>query len=282
MSERRSSLTVALTVKCEHCSAPVPVNGPAQHVHCRNCQRDSTLEHLHENLALASEGARRWGSPYEIRGASEAKPKCRSCGEVVPIPEQAMATDLPATIPCPKCGTGLPSYPAPAWLRALLPGVRQVFGGDPELAREAGVALELPTEGEPNPIAMACPQCAGSLLITAADARVLECRYCTTSVFLPDDLWRRLHPAKTMCDWTLTYVGPKLQTLADIAEAKREAEAREREAERDRVDANRRRDEAAQAEAERVAAAKASRTENLVILGITLVAAALALVGALL
>jgi hypothetical protein len=49
------SLTVAMTLKCEHCSAPIPINGPAQQAHCRSCQRDSPMRRLAKELELASE-----------------------------------------------------------------------------------------------------------------------------------------------------------------------------------------------------------------------------------
>jgi hypothetical protein len=67
------------------------------------------------------------------------------------------------------------------------------------------------------------------LMITAADERVIECRYCTTSVFLPDELWRRLHPAKTMLAWTVTHTGDPLLTAEALAEQQRERERAERE-----------------------------------------------------
>lgn len=273
-SETVRCVTVTLTVKCEHCSAPVPVNGPTERVHCRSCQRDSTLADLHEHLALASKRMRQLDSSYEIRYASEAKPKCRQCDQVVNIAELLAQPDLRTTIPCAQCGAGLPAYPAPAWLRAKLPAIRQVFGGDPELAQDAGLALELEPTPEPKPIAMACPQCAGSLLITAADERVLECRYCSTSVFLPDELWRRLHPAKTMCAWTFTYAGT-LQTTKEIAQQEREREREQIEAERARAKAVRERDDAEAREAEAKAAKLANDRSNRVFAVVAIVAVAI-------
>ncbi|MFV8753236.1 hypothetical protein ACNOYE_22030 [Nannocystaceae bacterium ST9] len=227
MADTVNTLTVTMTVRCEHCSAPVPINGPLRRAHCRNCQREFPIARLHDELALASEGMQRLGSPYVVRWASAAEPQCRKCEKVVPIAE--LDSIGSTTIACPACGTGLPSYAAPEWLRAKLPAIRRVFGGDPELAGE--LALELPST-ELAPIAMACPQCSGGLSITAADDRVVVCRYCTASVFLPDELWRRLHPAKTMLAWTVSYSGERLVTAEALAEAEAEAERAKAEAER--------------------------------------------------
>jgi Zn finger protein HypA/HybF involved in hydrogenase expression len=248
MSETIRSVTVTLSVKCEHCSTPVPINGPTQRIHCRSCQHDSTIDDLHEHLALASTRMRQLGSRYDIRYASEAKPKCRQCDQVVDITEQLGQTELRTMIPCSQCGTGLPTYPAPEWLRAQLPAIRQVFGGDPEPGSEAGLALDVESERAPKPIAMTCPQCAGALMITAADERMIECRYCTTSVFLPDELWRRLHPVKTMSAWTVSYAG-ELQTVQDLAVQEREREREQIEAERARALRVRKQDEAEHAQA---------------------------------
>jgi hypothetical protein len=223
------SLTVTMTLKCEHCSGPIPINGPARTAHCHACQRESPMRRLAKELALASEDMQQLGSPYTVRASNEAEPKCRKCEQVVPIAEWVGQTGASTTIACPGCGTGLPSYPAPAWLRERLPGIVQVFGGDPEVAvAEAGLALDIADEKQAKPIAMACPQCGGGLMITAADERVIECRFCTTSVFLPDELWRRLHPAKTMLAWTVTYTGTPLMTAEDLAEQQRQREAADR------------------------------------------------------
>jgi len=104
----------------------------------------------------------------------------------------------------------------------VLPGALQIFGGEPAIAeREGGLVLEV-DQSAVKAIAMACPQCSGGLLVRHTDDRVITCRYCNTDLFLPDELWRRLHPAKTLCAWTLTYTG-ELETLE--TRAKREQEA---------------------------------------------------------
>jgi hypothetical protein len=66
-------------------------------------------------------------------------------------------------------------------------------------------------------------------MITADDERTTTCRFCSVAVFLPDELWRRLHPVATMRTWTLTYAGRALLDPAEHAaaeEARRVAAAR--------------------------------------------------------
>ncbi len=221
MPDAIRSVTVAMTVQCEHCSAPVPINGPVQQAHCRNCQRDFPIARLHEELALASEGMQLLGSPYKVRWSSSPEPECRKCEQVVPISPLAPRDRSGAPpIVCPACSTNLPSYPAPDWLRAKLPAIVHVFGGDPENTA-TGLALA-PEPASIGPVAMACPQCSGGLSITAADDRLVVCHYCNASVYLPDALWRRLHPAKTMLAWTVSYIGEQLVTAETLAEAEAE------------------------------------------------------------
>ncbi len=210
-------VTVMMAVKCNHCAAPVPLNGPTKVAHCENCYKESPLGRLPEELALAAEGMQRMGSPYTSRTSSTPDPVCGKCGEGVDVTQYLNHVGATTTIPCPKCGTGLPTFPAPAWLRAELPMALQVFGGDPEVAQqEAGLAVSV-DQNQTQPIAMACPSCGGGLTITAESERTTSCQYCQASVFLPDELWKRLHPVKTMERWTLTYTGT-LKTAEDLKE----------------------------------------------------------------
>ena len=97
------------------------------------------------------------------------------------------------------------------------------MSGDPAaLPADSGIEIDIP-QHEAKPIAMACPQCGGGLTITADDDRTIPCRFCEVEVFLPDELWRRLHPVATMSTWTLTWLGPELRTVEQEAEQAREA-----------------------------------------------------------
>jgi hypothetical protein len=175
---------------------------------------------------LASEGAQQLGSPYRVRASAVDEPKCRKCDASVPLGALASKVGGEGVIACPSCGEGLPTFPAPDWLKEALPGVLQIFGAEREAnegGEDAGALLEPPADVKP--IAMACPQCGGGLLITAADERVTDCRYCNTSIYLPDELWKRLHPVKTMAVWTVTFTGSKLETVEEIAQRKKEEAA---------------------------------------------------------
>ncbi len=220
--------TVTMSVTCDHCAQPVPVNGPARRVNCANCLKDTPLSRVPEELALAAQGYQTLGSPYRSRTFDTAEPQCRKCGSTVPVDGYLDREGATGTIDCPQCGTGLPTYPAPAWMKEELPTVRQVFGGDPEVAQaEANLSLSLDQEAI-APVLMACPQCSGSLTITPETPRTMSCSFCGVQVFLPDALWSRMHPAKVMQRWTVSFSG-ELKTREDLEEQEREREQRHHE-----------------------------------------------------
>jgi hypothetical protein len=88
-----------------------------------------------------------------------------------------------------------------------MPTALQVLGGDGDVAKEqAGLELHV-KEDATKPIATACPACGGGLSVGRDAERTIDCRFCHASVFIPDELWKRFHPGKTMLRWTITYTG---------------------------------------------------------------------------
>ena len=228
-------VTLRIHVECERCAAPIPINGPAQRLVCKACLGENALPGLVEALHDASQSMRALGSRYDVTILEEHRPQCVACDASISIDTASSTTGV---VPCARCGAGVPSYPAPAWLRATLPTAAWVFGGDPEvLPPESGVVLSIP-EREAKPIAMACPQCSGGLTITKDNARIVPCRFCGVDVYLPDELWRRLHPVATKRAWTLTWSAPGLLTAEEL-KAREEAVRAADEAARRRAAAQR-------------------------------------------
>jgi hypothetical protein len=198
-------LTVTVSARCEHCASPVPVNGPTRRAHCGRCLRETRLSGLGEALEIARTGYRALGSAYEVSRHEQSGPSCDGCGCEIPLGENKALVGAVSTLSCPQCGEASPTFPAPAWLKGAFPTALQVFGADREIAaEEGGLTLDVSQE-ELQPITMACPACGGGLTVTTSSERTIACEYCRSSAFIPDDLWRRLHPVKVMKRWTLTY-----------------------------------------------------------------------------
>ncbi len=252
-------VAMRMSVTCDHCAAPVPINGPSQLAHCDNCMKDTPLRRIHKELVLAGEGMQQMGSSYSTATFSGADPQCSTCDAAIPLEQHLNHVGATTTIPCPACGTGCPTYPAPSWLRALLPTALQVFGGDSQTTSDqAGLEAEIAVQS-PQPVVMSCPSCSGGLTIGTDNERTTSCPYCQASVFLPDELWKRLHPARTMTRWTLTYTD-KLKSAKELEAERKQQVERKQETERKHKHKAERREEKKWA-----AAAEAKQTKRSVL-----------------
>ncbi|MBN2362901.1 hypothetical protein JXL83_02085 [candidate division WOR-3 bacterium] len=68
-----------------------------------------------------------------------------------------------------------------------------LISGDKESSQESAVKAH-------DPVAFACPKCGGFLDVDGKD-RMIKCSFCNASVYLPDDLWKRIHPVETVTRW---------------------------------------------------------------------------------
>jgi hypothetical protein len=223
------SVTLTASTACDHCALPVPINGPVQVLRCPHCQKDTPIPQLFTLLSIKSVASTRSkvrdgydnvdGRRYQYTLFHDASPDCGRCGSQVAIAAYLAKSSAATTLACASCQAPVPTFPVPAWLKEKFPTALQVFGGDAEVAREqAGLDLVV-NEGATKPIAMACPSCGGGLSVRQDTERTMSCPFCASSVFLPDELWKRLHPAKTMQRWTLTYTGKLASEALDELEA---------------------------------------------------------------
>jgi ribosomal protein S27AE len=205
-------------VTCPHCGNPMPVNGPQRQPICRSCQKEVGIaaetwsgilgDYLKDYKSLEP------GSGNNSTIMGEITLKCTSVK--LPPPDAACTKcetnwDLASvkdgtdgTIACKKCGYKSPTFPPPDWLKALVPAARQIFFGERDRSGTPEGVPD-PNAAAAKPIALACPQCGGGLLITAQTERTLPCTYCKVDVFLPDAVWLKLHPAKEAKFWLVRF-----------------------------------------------------------------------------
>ena len=91
----------------------------------------------------------------------------------------------------------------PAWLSAVVPAARTLH-----------VAAAPPAPPAARPISFACPDCGAGLKIDHAAPRVLACAYCAADLYLPDALWRTLHPARPRRPFWVTFACALVVMLA--------------------------------------------------------------------
>jgi len=203
---------------CPHCGNPIPVNGPQSKPVCPSCLKMAAIdaqtwqeimeEYLNDYESLEPGD----GNNSTIMGGLTLKctsvklpppdPACPKCETNWDLQEIADGTD--GAVTCKKCGRTSPTFPPPDWLRAGVPAVGQIFFGDRDSGDPTDKAMGANAESV-KPIALACPQCNGGLLVTAQAERIMKCKYCKVDVFLPDALWLKLHPVKEAKFWLVRF-----------------------------------------------------------------------------
>jgi DNA-directed RNA polymerase subunit RPC12/RpoP len=199
-------LVLGCKIQCPQCGLPVTLNGPWEVAHCDSCQSNIDIPHDFWINALKdclndfhtfAEGEGRNSTVFGYFQTSllngRLKPRCPDDKTDLDIDESAT---LPAKAFCTKCGKEFAVVAPPDWLTSALPAIKLMVGTDLE---QSTVAPKSDVQG---PVVFVCPQCGGTLQVDGKD-RMLNCQYCHSNVYLPDDLWKRLHPIKTVQRWYL-------------------------------------------------------------------------------
>lgn len=197
--------------QCSACGNPLIISSPGPQFHCRYCMSEIRInkEILRDLLATLRDAlTERRGSytmSFMTRGFTfgcelgRTPPECPSCGEALhqaALSESALSHGEAAR--CGRCNAELPVMQIPSWLRKSLPKARYIIG-----------AVEERPDGEPEKpaiegVVLACPKCGGGLEIDGM-TRIVPCTFCGSNVYLPDDLWLRLHPVKKATKWWVAF-----------------------------------------------------------------------------
>jgi hypothetical protein len=199
---------------CTECGDSVVLEGPTLSTSCPTCR--STLEFTEDHWKGIL-GFRKYAAEYHLadggtRGSSLSsgemkflvkwgpmRPACVGCSLPLDLTHAPPGTD--AQLSC-ACGAATSTFPPPAWLSRVEPEALQLFGAvKPEAP--TGAVLELLPER--SPISFACPDCGANLKIGTASPRVVSCHFCNADLYMPDPLWRELHPVKKRVPWFVAY-----------------------------------------------------------------------------
>jgi len=193
-------------IKCPKCDGPVPLNGPWEKAHCDRCQADidvpqdfwtGIFDDITEEIKSGdlAEGEGRNSTIFGTFNTTllygNLKPRCEECKTDIEVDLNLVK---PYEHKCAKCGKKIPVAPAPAWVKKDYPKAKVFVNA----LMESGAGGEAPAVS--GPVAFTCPQCGGALMVDGTE-RMMPCKFCGVNVYLPDDLWFRLHPAKTKARW---------------------------------------------------------------------------------
>jgi DNA-directed RNA polymerase subunit RPC12/RpoP len=196
------------SINCPKCDSPVMLNGPLQTALCDKCQSDISIptdywkdllpDIMEEVKNELKEGE---GSNSNIFGTfkttllyGKLQPRCEKCKTPIPMKEKVTES---SKYTCTECKSIIPLSPSPPWFKKILPAIQLLVNAE----LETGTKSEESTVS--GPIVFSCIKCGGALTVDGSD-RLVPCQYCGVNVYLPDDLWFRLHPMKKKQRW---YIG---------------------------------------------------------------------------
>ncbi len=222
---------------CSSCGQPLPINGPYKQLTCTSCFKETTispdiiadfLNDFEEEFEGFTEGQGSGGTLMSGSGTFKysywrLEPYCSSCKSPLSIPEVSDHT----MIKCVKCNTEYHVSPAPHWLRNKVPSLRFCLTSQPppEINDDKNIKFN---EHSTKPVVMSCPQCAGALSVSQQSERIMECQYCNSEIYVPDAVWKRLHPVRITEEWFVLFEGKNIKQLQaerrirDIEEEKKE------------------------------------------------------------
>ncbi len=199
---------IEMSIKCPECDASVHIDGPYRKVFCLACQSDidfpeEVWKDLMQDVATGIHDLKTGeGTNSNIFGHFNMKmtygrldPYCRKCKRDFDMKKDYNGIDK---MICPDCGTSAPAYVAPDWFREATKATGMTVGAWPEKSNPGD------EQSVSDPVAFSCPQCAGSLRIDGKE-RLVRCEFCETRVYLPDDLWLKLHPARKKTRWFISF-----------------------------------------------------------------------------
>ena len=206
------------SVICPGCEQPVFLDGLWETAHCDRCSNEIELgkefwkNYLPDFLKDIRGYKEKQGSTCQTMGGLRTswkyyrlKPRCTFCNTYYDF--DFASKEPPYFLQCGNCKRKSPVTGRPKWLQRTLPAIKLLINSDFEETSEGFENLS-------EPVVFSCPKCGASLNINGAE-RLVPCEYCRVKVYLPDNLWFKLHPAKTKTMWFIGFESKELKKSKD-------------------------------------------------------------------
>jgi len=189
-----------INVNCKECGKLIPLNGPVQQLKCNYCSAINELNDEFWEDILNSYCSSVWSREDTYNAECElCNPRCIACNTELDIKS---FNNSEGEIKCPKCGKGNLYFPAPEWFRKFgkyNPKPNMIISG-----------LSVSSDSEQNddnikPVAIRCVSCSATMSITVDTPRNCTCEHCGAVQYLPDPVWKVLHPVKIRKNWYIYY-----------------------------------------------------------------------------
>jgi|GEM_PF-1450325 len=209
-------VSIKAGITCPDCSRNIPLNALVPEIKCQACGSMQSLsievwKTVLDDAIMEAPGFEEGeGSSTTVLGTynyglAYGKLWPRYDGTSESIEQSAILENINNSfVLYPGTGEKTSVRPLPDEYGEVFQGVVALVGEDASLIPERGTGREVQTRNSRCPVAFHCPQCGGSLVVSG-DNRCEKCSYCGTIVYLPDDLWRTLHPVIKKKTWFLLY-----------------------------------------------------------------------------
>ena len=189
-----------INVNCTECGKLIPLNGPFQKLKCDYCLSINNLDDkFWPDIFESSYSEYSLDDTYNVE-FELSNPSCSECDTELVLPD--VFDQSHSEIICSKCGHANASFPVPEWFKAYtkneLPPQQIICGESEQL-------ISKQSKKEVNPIALRCISCSAALSITVDTERNCKCEHCGIVQYLPDPVWKALHPVKKRKVWYIRF-----------------------------------------------------------------------------
>jgi len=199
-----------IKTECSSCGNPLIINAIVREVSCEHCNQKNEIPFklwkslVTENINDASnyqDGQKRnmriitGGYEFSV-SFGKRKARCPKCQLM--IPDNVFISFESGDYKCTECGNQILIRKSEGLAKEIVPTSNYIVGED-ENQLNAGITGMKKPEAT-KPIIFTCPACAANLEVDGLK-RVISCKYCDARVYIPDDLWYELHPAKIVEKW---------------------------------------------------------------------------------
>ena len=207
-------ICVEIETNCKNCGNPLMLNALSESIQCPTCQTILNFPYQFWKENILESPLKEFSQFKEGEGQSQTNmtgeytfrmkygrqlPRCRKCKTDIDLTK---IEDYAASghVICSKCSNEVSVRKLPAELASVFDTVKYLAGENSDQFTTGKSGAVLPNASKP--ILFTCPSCAGNLEVDGTQ-RMITCKYCSSEIYLPDALWLKLHPAKTVDRWYL-------------------------------------------------------------------------------
>lgn len=206
------SICLEIKTTCKHCGGTLELNALTNKILCPACQNINEFPYGYWKKSILESALGEYQDLKEGEGQNQTvmtgeytfhtmygrqNPRCQKCKTPLPEPMFGQFVSAGKAV-CSKCSNEISVRTLPDILKGDFGEILYLIGEDKDMLTQGGGTMATPEAVKP--VIFMCPSCGGNLKIDGSK-RVVTCTYCNSDIYLPDELWLRLHPVKVVERW---------------------------------------------------------------------------------